>query len=90
MKIQVTKEDIEKGARYMCRACPIALATLRTGVFSAVVYQDSISISFSGEGFKYFSLPENAIDFIKSFDSHQPVKPFSFELRGIKLTEEKL
>ena len=77
MRIEVTQEDIEKGEPCDVCACPIALAIQRK------LGRGGCEINFStidlGPG-QVVATPYSARQFIRAFDDHLPVKPFSFEL----------
>ena len=75
MRIEVTAEDIRIGKPGP--QCPISLAGRRaSGKYTAV---GVTRIWFMDEA-ETFALPDVAVTFIKRFDSHQPVEPFSFEV----------
>lgn len=74
--IEVTAEDIERGARIDPERCPIALACRRA--------LPDIAVSVDGYGIDEYDLiptPDVAAKFITSFDTGKTVEPFSFELR---------
>ncbi len=73
MKIQVTKEDIEKGEIKDRKCCPIALALRRIGFTNVEV---TCEMTIHPTSF----LPNNARLFVTEFDVGIPVKPFSFYL----------
>ena len=75
MKIQVTKEDIEKGARGSCEWCPVALAIQRTYDLKngkdkmVTVDEDGVGI-WQDSVEQHYQLPQVARDFIHSFDNY--------------------
>ena len=79
MKIQVTKEHIQKGTRFDGSKCPIALACKDVRLMAPNIGYVGISIKFK-EKRLYFSTPKRVYKFIKRFDFNQKVKPFSFNL----------
>jgi len=100
MKIQVTKEDIEKGERGSCEWCPVALAIQRTydlkndgdekmitvDADCVEIWQDSVE--------KQYQLPQIARDFIHDFDNDRKVAeglgPFSFKIgKRININKRK-
>jgi len=86
VKIEVTQEDIDRGARRSCCNCPIALAVKRL-----VPHCSEVDVRC---GAIYAKTPElwkadasiSVIDFISGFDAGRPVQPFSFplDLRSVK------
>ena len=89
MKIQVTKEDIEKGERGSCEWCPVALAIQRTydlknGKDKMVTVDDSTVGIWQDSVEKQYQLPLIARDFIHDFDNDRRVAeglgPFSFKI----------
>lgn len=78
MKIQVTQEDIDKGERWKCGACPIALAAIRA-FHQPHVLVDRDCVWVPGED-RGRSMPDKAQSFIRAFDAGQPVEQFEFEL----------
>ena len=85
MKIQVTKEDIEKGEKGSCEWCPVALAIQRTyGKDKLVTVDvDSMGIWLDNRE-QHYQLPQIARDFIDDFDNDRKVaegfRPFSFKI----------
>ena len=97
MKIQVTKEDIEKGERGSCEWCPVALAIQRTYDLKngkdkmVTVDEDGVGI-WQDSVEKHYRLPLIARDFIHDFDNSdiksEQLKPFSFKIgKRIKISE---
>ena len=90
MKIQVTKEDIEKGERGSCEWCPVALAIQRTydlknGKDKMVIVEGSYAeIWDKNNGEQQYQLPQIARDFIHDFDNSdiksEQLKPFLFKI----------
>jgi hypothetical protein len=79
LNIKVTQEDIDRGKRDSSFACPVARAASRWG-FVALVGGIFINLyAYGGRGFRC-QLPQDTVNFIKSFDTGEPVKPFEFEL----------
>lgn len=76
MTINVTKEDIDN-ATFDTTNCPVAKAISR--VVKCCVGCGHFTASWGG-GNHACDLPEQVTNFIKAFDSREPVKPFSFEL----------
>ena len=77
MKIKVTNSHIQHGSPLLCGSCPIALALTEYGFIYVNVSKTKLI-----HGFPYITvdLPLEAIEFIKSFDSGQVVKPFEFKI----------
>lgn len=76
MKIKVTQDDIDCGVRKVKSACPVALATkLHFSNADVIVDYDTLFI-----GYEWFTLPEEAKDFINNFDNGDEVEPFEFEV----------
>ena len=76
MKIQVTNDDLGKGARGSCEWCPVALAIQRTydlknGKDKMVIVEGSYAeIWDKNNGEQQYQLPQIARDFIHSFDNY--------------------
>ena len=78
--IDVTQEDIDKGVCKDTAKCAIARAfgrmldgeSIQVGSYSIALYNHSVALN----------LPEEASEFVKSFDKYKGtfVKPFSFQL----------
>lgn len=79
MTIHVTQKDIDKGQRFDCKKCPIALAIKRTTHHKCVVGDKLATIHKSGNWYSY-QLPEEAQRFVALFDDADIVSPFSFIL----------
>jgi hypothetical protein len=80
VRIRVTQEDIDRGARTAPTACPIALAVRRAlpeldqpRVCSRRIYPDG---AINAD----VLLPQAAQDFIDRYDNALAVEPFEFEL----------
>jgi hypothetical protein len=85
MRIEVTAEDIAKGERDSCEACPIALAVRRAfGVAHVDVDSVRIIVDNCGDNERTFETPHAAEDFIGRFDyrstEEDPPEPFAFDL----------
>jgi hypothetical protein len=84
--INVTAEHIAAGERENCERCPVALAI--RDAFPHLVYievaPEGISISLRGAdiwGLKaHVDVAREVQEFIRAFDSGEPVEPFTFEL----------
>ena len=100
MKIQVTKEDIEKGEKGSCEWCPVALAIQRTYDLKngkdkmVTVDGDGVGIWDKNNGEQHYQLPQIARDFIHTFDNwtflndRAYFKPFSFKIgKRIRIKE---
>lgn len=76
--INVTQEDIDKGIKNSCFNCALALSAKRA--------LEDANLSVGAKTIFWvtklvdFNLPQVAIDFIKAFDTNQPVSPFTFDL----------
>lgn len=84
MKIQVTKEHIEKGREQSCRRCPIALALAEQLNCGVMVNNSHVEIYKSrsvipSELKELVLLPKTARRFVARFDNGVSVKPFEFE-----------
>lgn len=83
IKISVTQDHINNGARLHCSECPIALAALDVlPEDSQVSVFPTLRVYFPGyvRGTPY-ELPETALTFIETFDFGAPVSPFTFEAK---------
>jgi hypothetical protein len=73
--VEVTQDDIDRGRRGKCLACPIARAmNRRTGIAFSV---SGSFVRIVGKQ-KMFSLPDCCAAFAYHFDNFRPVAPFSF------------
>ena len=77
-KIQVTQEHIDKGKRVNPSCCPVALAIRGKTVWIPNV--TSMYVTFDEKIYTAW-LPAVAAEFVNSFDSGNPVKPFEFEMK---------
>lgn len=76
IKIEVTQEDIDNGARSDAEFCPIARAARRQGLEWYVTPR----YIYDRDKDRNLKLPEEARNFIDFFDCHIAVEPFSFEV----------
>lgn len=76
MLINVTQEDIQRGAPYVLGFCPTAIATNRSFHSQDCV----VGRSWLSVGDAYYDLPDEAIEFIRKFDEGLEVVPLSFEV----------
>lgn len=82
MKIKVTKDDIRNGMVGSALYCPVALAIRR-----AMPEATDVGVGFTIAGFVIgdeeinADLPDEAVQFIRSFDEGDPVEPFEFYWR---------
>lgn len=74
--VEVTKADIQEGARWESWYCPVALALRRTFETRAV----SASLAFLRIWDRLVDTPERVSCFIRDFDGSKPVEPFQFTL----------
>ena len=90
LTIVVTPDDIRYGIRNDFANCPIARAVHRrltnAGVNVALISVDTDRIAFDIDHWNpnafdiYISTPKRATNFIRAFDSEQPVHPTRFTL----------
>lgn len=77
--VEVKARHIAEGSRGSISECPIALAFKEkreeVSVFSKSVLNELVETNTH-----FYPLPEEAIDFIRHFDDHRAVEPFSFVL----------
>lgn len=80
--IEVTQEDIEAGNAQDPYSCPIALACERiTGNKAGVDPEDITLYHEDNWSTRTHGVPHPlAVQFMRDFDNHYPVSPFSFEL----------
>lgn len=74
-KIRVTEDDILRGKKDDCRACPVALA-LRRLFPTAEVYNNEVAVQER----EWRDLPDKVMLFIEEFDGGRPVLPFTFTI----------
>ena len=77
MKIEVTQEDINKGAPYRPSTCPVALAISRRLHDKRNVLVGYHTVLIDG---RLYDFPPEATNFIVRFDDREPVQPFKFKL----------
>jgi hypothetical protein len=84
MKISVTQEHIEKGKRFSCFYCPVALA-IRNKNFTEVLvnFEKLRIIDPTSRTVYYLPCSQSVKKFIHKFDLGKLVKPFNFILRGV-------
>lgn len=87
--IKVTRKCIEDGRPRSGNACPIALALRSAGCITATVSAHEANFYTRGSGHLWRRLPARAKGFVRNFDAGLPVKPFSFVLKGVKMSKEK-
>ena len=82
MKVTVTQEGIDKGAKCSIHTCPIALAVKsKRGIVNVSVMEFHASVRRNGNSVTSYVLPNKARKFVDDFDNNKPVEPFSFEMR---------
>jgi hypothetical protein len=80
VEVSVTQGDIDTGERCSPQRCPVAKAASRATGLNASVGIRSADLFKQGEEPIEAGLPPEAVKFIKDFDSHIPVSPFTFPL----------
>jgi len=87
MKIQVDvrQEHIDRGIKEDSRSCAIALA-LRDKNYTQVIVEDECTFVYEDTTW-FASLPDEALEFIETFDNGNTVEPISFEI--LACTEEE-
>ena len=78
MKITVTQYHIDNGQKGSCTRDPIALALKDAGVEDPWV--SPVRITFGLNRKNGAPVPAEVLAFMRAFDSHEPVSPFTFEL----------
>lgn len=88
MQLEVTQKMIDSGCRQSCRLCPVANAIaphIKDG-YEATVGPSTVNIRKAttnvslGEIVHQIGLPFAVTSFIRKFDVHLKVEPFSFEI----------
>lgn len=83
-KIKVTKNDIKFGYPNSATTCPIARAVQRLlpdgNVFVYPTEIEFCQLTESKHDHIRTKLPEEAVQFIRDFDTGNKVRPFTFEL----------
>ena len=79
IKVRVTREHIQRGARGVPSRCPVAYAVRSEG-FADVVVLDG-TVDWFDPKFHCVTQPRAVRRFIARFDAGKPVKPFTFMLR---------
>ncbi len=88
MRIEVTANDIAKGAQDDCEACPVARAVRRATGLPAEVDSVRITLDRNGPRRQVLPTPKDVETFIYDFDGFDAeeedaesyVKPFAFDL----------
>ncbi len=78
--VTVTQEHIDCGLPSKCSDCPVAMALLACvpGATGACVFFDHAIVRLEDGSDIKLDLPQEASDFIGSFDDSEKVAPFSF------------
>lgn len=83
--VVVTREDINTGKRSHNLDCPVALAFKRASGFYLVSVPGGAwvrckrTVDDCLKGIDtFYSVPDEAMEFIDAFDQHEPVTPFTF------------
>jgi len=77
IRVQVTKDHIERGKRYSCMLCPVALAL---GEVTGETWVVQPTVCRSLTGWVNCLLPVGATNRIQRFDAGEPMEPFTFRL----------
>lgn len=80
--INVTQRDIKHGLKKTSDSCPIYLAIKRQTILPDCRIHEDFAEEMALK--KKWGLPKIAVKFIADFDFGLPVKPFSFNLPGIR------
>ena len=80
MKIQVTKDHIERGLRGSCTSDPIALAMTDAGCIKPWVGPGQIKWLDLYGFWRIAPTPRKVLEFALKFDNQDPTEPFEFEL----------
>jgi hypothetical protein len=84
IRVEVTAEDIGRGKPQCGEGCPVFLAVHRAcSAIPGRPRPERVSytlVVFGNDDFA--NLPDEATDFILSFDVGRPVAPFAFDLEG--------
>lgn len=82
--INVTQEHIDKGSPGSPSYCPLSLAARETFNVSYICVNFSEIHRGLSQNDIYYALTTDAMrEFIRVFDSHNPVKPTSFEVESL-------
>lgn len=76
MKVLVTPEDISKGLKLFCDACPVARAMSRASGRKTEV--GFLSWWYASNDQEMFDLPREVVGWILAFDKGEKVKPMEF------------
>lgn len=88
VRVEVTQDDIDKGARNCGSRCPIARSLKRClGVRHVWVYRKSVRLD---EKAMIGDMPKLAQKFIHEFDNRCTVHPFGFYIRFKKDTSKPI
>ena len=78
--IEVTADDIARGVANDCATCPIALAARRLHPTARIYVGGELTreiVTYWPERACY-DMPDEAVDFVATFDEGRPVAPFTF------------
>ena len=78
--IHVTRADIARGVVEDPDRCPVALALRRQGFSDAWVVETSLHFPLWPRGARTVTAPRSVRRFVRRFDTHKDVAPFSFRL----------
>lgn len=80
MRIEVTRQDIERGSHGACWGCPIAIAVSRVAGCAVGVTERRVLFDQPGWLYHGSPLPSEAAAWMHRFDCREEVDPFSFDL----------
>lgn len=87
MKVEVTKQDIERGIKWSKKDCPLARAIKRAFGAQCVTVDSLIRIGDEQTTDHVFEVPADALTFREAFDNSrkgtelEAVAPFAFNLQ---------
>jgi hypothetical protein len=76
--VHVTQEHIDKGCKWSCARCPVALAMLAAGLKDISV--GGYFIRWWDDRICEMRTPSKVDRFMRNFDTGRKVSPFTFEL----------
>ena len=89
MKIQVTREHIDKGIKGHACKCPVALALHAAGFKDAMVWYTRICLEYTPPPYTPRNLTDSLVKFLRTFDKGQTVEPFEFDTDDLKEREPR-
>lgn len=86
ISIKIEQKHIDLGKRGSCTHCPIALAATEQFPREEIEVGGKYIDFIKGRARRRFLFPQEAFDFVLSFDNNREVHPFSFKIDQTSFT----